>query len=414
MSRYYLPELETMPPAEWASYQDELVRRAVSYAAEETQEVAQRLSAAGVAAADVDSVADLARIPVLPKDNLPALQAQNPPFGGMVAMTAGRLKRIFMSPGPIFDPEGDRPDYWGWAAALWTAGFRQDDVVINTFAYHLTPAGAMFEEGLHALGCTVIPGGVGNSESQVAVMVQVGVTGYTGTPSFLLTLLERAHQESVHLVLRRAFLTAAPLSPSLRLILEQEHGLSVYQGYGTADAGAIAYECETHEGWHLTPGMVVEIVEPATGQPLPAGQIGEVVLTRPDEVYPLVRFGTGDLSMLDSTPCACGRTPPRLMGLFGRVGEGVKVRGLFVHPRQLAELMRHFPAVARYQAVITQDKHQDVFTLRAEAGKGETVDVEGLAAALRGALHLRVTVDMVAAGTLAEDAPPLADTRHWD
>jgi phenylacetate-CoA ligase len=214
--------------------------------------------------------------------------------------------------------------------------------------------------------------------------------------------------------LQRAFLTAAPLSPSLRHVLEQEYGLSVYQGYGTADVGAIAYECKTHQGWHLTPGLVVEIVQPATGQPLPAGQGGEVVLTRPDDVYPLVRFGTGDLSLLDNSPCACGRTTPRLMGLSGRVGEGVKVRGLFVHPRQLAEVVHHFPAVARYQAVISQDKHQDVFTLRVEVGQGETVDEAGLAAALREALHLRVTVETVAAGTLPTDAPPLVDSRHWD
>jgi phenylacetate-CoA ligase len=414
MPHFYLPELETMPPAEWAAYQDNLVRRAVSHAAAETKEVGQRLKAAGVRAAGIQGVADLSSIPVLSKDDLPALQAQHPPFGGMVLQHTGRLKRIFMSPGPIFDPQGDRPDYWGWAPALWAAGFRQGQLVINTFAYHLTPAGAMFEEGLHALGCTVIPGGVGNSDAQVALIVQVGVTGYTGTPSFLLTLLERAQQEGVRLALRRAFLTAAPLSSSLRLILEQEHGLSVYQGYGTADAGAIAYECETHQGWHLTPAMVVEIVQPATGQPLPAGQMGEVVLTRPDDVYPLVRFGTGDLSMLDNTPCPCGRTTPRLLGLFGRVGEGVKVRGLFVHPRQLAEVMRHFPAVTRYQALISQDKHQDVFTLRAEAGEGERVDADELAASLREVLHLRVTVEMVAAGTLAEDALPLVDSRQWD
>lgn len=414
MQPYYLPDLETMPPAARQTYQDELVRQAVSYAAENTQELPQRLKAAGLAAADIQSVADLAHIPVLAKDSLPALQAQDPPFAGMTAVPTGRLKRIFLSPGPIFDPEGDRPDYWRWAPTLWAAGFRAGDVVLNTFAYHLTPAGAMMEEALRVLGCAVIPGGVGNAESQVALLAQTGAIGYTGTPSFLLTLLERAREEGLPLALRRAFVTAAPLSLSLRLTLEQQFGMAVYQGYGTADVGAIAYECEIHQGWHLIPQMVVEIVQPATGQSQPAGELGEVVITRPDDVYPLVRFGTGDLSLLDDTPCPCGRTTPRLMGLFGRVGEGVKVRGLFVHPRQLAQVIGQFPAVTRYQAIVGQENHQDVFSLQIETAIGEQIDTEALTAALRDTLHLRLTVVLVPAGTIAADAPPLLDTRHWD
>jgi phenylacetate-CoA ligase len=414
MDRYYCSEIEAMAAEEWPAYQDGLVQQTVTYAAGHADEVRRRLKKARLSARDIRGVADLARIPILAKEALPMLQAKDPPFGGMLATPMTQLRRIFLSPGPIYDPQGAQADYWRWAPALWAAGFRAGDVVQNTFSYHLTPAGAMFDEALHTLGCVAVPGGVGNSESQAELMAQMGVTGYIGTPSFLLTLLERGQERGLRLDLRRAFLTAAPLSSSLEQIFEQDFGLSVYQGYGTADVGAIAYDCEKRDGWHVAPGVVVEIVEPVTGHSLPAGQTGEVVVTRPDDAYPLLRFSTGDLSSMDTTPCSCGRTTPRLQGLLGRVGEGVKVKGMFVHPRQLVHLLQNYPEVARYQGVVTREKHRDVFTVRLEAVPGANVDPEALAAALREALRIQVNVAVVSAGAIAKDAQPLMDIRSWD
>ena len=412
--KFWDPEVEACSPEAWQVYQDRLAREAVAFAYDHSQEVFRRMQRAGVTPDDVHGVADLARLPVLSKDVLPELQAQHPPFGGMVTVSVGQLRRIFMSPGPIFEPEGDRPDYWRWAPALWAAGFRPGDVVQNTFAYHLTPAGAMLEEGLRRIGCVVVPGGVGNTEWQVTLMAHVQATGYVGTPSFLLTLLEKAREKDLTLALKRAFVTAAPLPPSLRKVLQEDYGVDVYQGYGTADVGNIAYECEVKEGWHIAPGVVVEIVDPATGQPLPPGEPGEVVITRPDPVYPLVRFGTGDLSALNPSPCACGRNTPRLAGFLGRVGEGVKVRGMFVHPRQLAQVLGNRPDVRRYQGVVTRIAHRDELTVRVEPAPSTQPDPDELAALLREVLKLRVAVEIVPAGTLPEDAPPLVDERTWD
>ncbi|WP_376788485.1 phenylacetate--CoA ligase family protein [Thermoflexus sp.] len=411
---YWDPEVEAMPREAWPSYQDRLVREAVAFAYDHAPEVLRRMQRAGVMPDDIRGVADLPRIPILAKDALPELQAKHPPFGGMLAVEVSQLRRIFMSPGPIFEPEGDRRDYWRWAPALWAAGFRPGDLVQNTFAYHLTPAGAMMEEGLRAIGCVVVPGGVGNTEWQVTMMAQMQVTGYVGTPSFLLTLLQRAQEKGLALSVQRAFVTGEPLPEPLRRTLQEDYGVDVYQGYGTADVGNIAYECSEKAGWHIAPGIVVEIVNPATGEPVPPGEPGEVVITRPDAVYPLVRFGTGDLSALNVVPCPCGRTSPRLVGFLGRVGEGVKVRGMFVHPRQLAQVFSGRSEVARYQGVVTRVGHQDEFTVRVEPKPGARVHPDELAAALREVIKLRVNVEVVAPGTLPEDAKPLVDRRTWE
>ncbi len=411
---FWSPEIEAMPREEWPAYQDRLAREAVEFAYDHASEVFRRMQRAGVTPDDIHGVSDLPRIPILPKDTLPDLQATHPPFGGMVTVPLGELRRVFMSPGPILDPEGDRPDYWRWAPALWAAGFRPGHVVQNTFAYHLTPAGAMMEEGLRLIGCVVLPGGVGNTEWQVILMARARATGYVGTPSFLLTLLERARELEVDVSLKRAFVTGAPLPPSLRRTLEEDFGVDVYQGYGTADVGNIGYECEAKEGWHIAPGIVVEIVDPATGEPVRPGEPGEVVITRPDGVYPLVRFGTGDLSALNEAPCTCGRTTPRLVGFLGRVGEGVKVRGMFVHPRQLAQALGTYPGVARYQGIVTREAHRDELTVRVEPEPGTALDADALAQRLREVVKLRVRVDIVAPGTLPEDAKPLVDERTWE
>ena len=388
---------------------------AVGHGAAHSPEIARRLAGAGVSAEDVRGVADLAGIPVLAKDDLPALQAADPPFGGMLAVPVASLRRVFRSPGPINDPQGDQEDFWNMAAAVRAAGLGADDVVLNTFSYHLTPGGLMLDGGLRAAGCTVIPGGVGNSAAQVEIACAAGATGYTGTPQFLLTLLERARDLGRDLRFARAVVTGAPLPPPLRTRLQDEFGVDVYQAYGTADAGLLGYECEAKNGWHVPRGMVIEVLVPGDDLPAADGEAGQVVVTSPNDVYPLVRFGTGDLSAWNPEPCPCGRSSPRLVGFLGRVGEGVKVKGMFVHPRELAAALAPEPSVARYQAVVTEgDGGQDLLTVRIEAAPGCSLDAAGvtrLGARIREAVKVRAGVEVVEAGTIPEDGPALVDER---
>ncbi len=405
----YSSELEA--PGDWAARCDATALSAVAIGAARSREVRERLQRAGVVAAEVRSAADLAAIPVLPKDHVPDLQASAPPFGGMLAVPVGELRRIYQSPGPILDPEGDRPDFWRMAPALWAAGFREGHVTLNTFSYHLTPGAHMLDAGLRALGCVVVPGGVGNSAAQVALARQAGVVAYVGTPQFLLTLLEIGAEASPPFRFERALVTGAPLPPALRSELQGSFGVDVYQAYGTADAGLLGYECSRKDGWHVEPRVVIEIVEPASGAPVQPGESGEVVVTSPNEVYPLVRFGTGDLSAFVSEPCDCGRTTPRLVGFLGRVGEGVKVRGMFVHPRQLGAVLSAAEGVARYQAVVSSDGHRDVLKVSVEPSAGAVLDRDALSAGLAVAIKVRADVEIVPSGTLAGDAAPLVDER---
>ena len=409
----YDPDREA--PADWDAVQDRLALLAVRYGAMRSREIRRRLDRAGVSPGDIASVAGLAAIPVLPKDDLPALQAADPPFGGMLAVPPGSLRRIYRSPGPINDPEGNRDDFWRMAPAVWAAGFRPDDVVLNTFAYHLTPGGMMLDSGLRAVGCAVIPGGVGNTAAQIETACAAGAAGYTGTPQFLLTLLERARETGRRLPFQRALVTGAPLPPPLRTKLQDEFGVDVYQAYGTADCGTLGYECEAKDGWHVSIEIVVEVLVPGDDRPAAEGEAGQVVVTSPNEVYPLVRLATGDLSAWNREPCRCGRTSPRLVGFLGRVGEGVKVKGMFVHPRELAAALGPEPSVGRYQAVVTEGADgQDVLTVRIEAAPGCTLDaaqMDRLSARIREAVKVRAGVEGVVAGTIPEDARALVDAR---
>ena len=406
---------ESEAPADWHALQDELAASAVAIGCRNTSEIRRRLAAAGVRPEDVGGVADLAAIPVLDKDDLPGLQAADPPFGGMLAGGAGALRRIYRSPGPINDPEGDRGDFWRAAPAAWAAGFRAGDIVLNSFSYHLTPGGLMLDAALRALGCTVIPGGVGNSAAQVDVACAAGATGYAGTPQFLLTLLERARETGREIPFRRALVTGAPLPPALRARLQDEFGVDVFQSYGTADAGTLGYECEVKDGWHVAPGIVIELLVPGDDRPAAEGETGQVVVTSPNATYPLVRFGTGDLSAWNREPCGCGRTSPRLVGFLGRVGEGVKVKGMFVHPRELAGALAGDPMVARYEAVVTEGAGGvDVFTVRVEAAPGcELGDevVGALAGRIREAVKVRPVVEVVGEGGVVGEVGRVVDGR---
>ena len=403
------------PPQDWGALQDRLAARAVRHGAAHSPEIRRRLARAGVAPREVHGVADLAAIPVLAKDELPALQAADPPFGGMLAVPVGSLSRICRSPGPINDPQGDGADFWRVAPAAAAAGFRAGDIVLNSFSYHMTPGGLMLDGGLRAAGCTVIPGGVGNTAAQIEIALAAGATGYAGTPQFLLTLLERARETGHRLPFRRALVTGAPLPPPLRARLQDDFGVDVYQSYGTADAGTLGYECAARDGWHVAPGVVIELLRPGDDSPSADGEPGQVVVTSPNEVYPLVRFGTGDLSAWNREPCQCGRPAPRLAGFLGRVGEGVKVRGMFVHPRELAGALGRDPAVAQYQAVVTEGADGgDVLTVRVEAAPGVVLgegEVAGLRARIREAVKVRAGVEVVEAGTIDQGAGGVVDGR---
>ena len=397
---------------DWNAQQDRVAARAVSYGAERSAEIGRRLARAGVLPGDVRGVADLEAIPVLAKDELPVLQAADPPFAGMLAVSAGSLARIHRSPGPINDPQGTGEDFWRLGTAVRAAGFRSGEVVLNSFSYHLTPGGFMLDAGLRAAGCVVIAGGVSPAAAQIEAARAAGATGYAGTPQFLLTLLERAEESGSPLRFGRALVSGAPLPPSLRARLQDGFGVDVFQAYAAADTGLIGYECGGKNGWHVAPEVVVEVLLPGDDRPAPEGEAGQVVVTSPNEVYPLVRFGTGDLSAWNRAPCPRGCPGPRLAGFLGRVGEGVKVRGMFVHPRELAAALGPDPAVARYQAVVSAKGARDVFTVRVEAAAGRAIAAVELAGRIRDAVKIRPAVEVVPSGTIPDEARPLVDARE--
>jgi phenylacetate-CoA ligase len=377
---------------------------------------ARRLKDAGLSPESIRNPDNLNALPVIRKDNLVELQAANPPFGGFLACEPGALKRIFQSPGPIYDPESRVNDYWRWKPAMQATGFAPGDLVMDCFGYHLTPAGAMFEEGLWATGCAVIPGGIGNQEQQVRVLHDLKVTGYVGLPSYLKALIEKAEELGLQLSLKKAFFTAEPLPPSLRAWLN-EHGVTVArQGYGTAECGNLGYECEEENGWHLPEDAMIQVCDINSGQPLPPGETGEIVVTLLNNDYALIRFGTGDLSSLNADPCPCGRTSARLMGWQGRIGDAVKVRGMFLHPRQVADFISRFPEVTRWQAVITREEHKDYLALHVVTSPGtEEPDLmDRLARAAREAIKFQLEAKSVPEASLPPDSVPIRDERTWE
>lgn len=355
----------------------------------------------------------LASRPITRKDNLSKMQAENPPFAGLLAGPAARLRRMFASPGPTFVPQGSAVDYWRFGMAFAACGMRAGDVVMNTLSYHLTPGGFMLDSGLRSLGCVVIPAGTGQSDLQVKVASALGATGYAGTPSFLRTLLLHAREANVPLKFEVAFATAEMLPESLRAELEG-FGIRVLQGYATADLGVLAYECTEKTGMHLQPECIVEILDLETSQPAEPGQTGHVVGTTFDNDYPLLRFATGDLSALipDEKPCPCGRTAPKLKGLLGRVGDAIKVKGMFVRASEIESVMKRHAQIARFQAVVTREQHQDQLEYTIELAPGAAAP-EGLAEALREVVKVRGEVRVIPPGTLAANAAKLDDRRTW-
>ena len=370
--------------------------------------------------AEVTSRQALARLPVTRKHELLERQqasrsAGGNVFGGFSAITFGAsMPRVFASPGPIYEPEGASRDYWRMARAIYAAGFRPGELIHNCFSYHFVPAGSMMESGAHALGSTVFPGGTGQTEQQVQAIAELMPAGYIGTPSFLKIIVDKAAEMGVALPsLTKAMFGGEAFPPSLRDWFAQR-GIAGYQCYATADLGSIAYETESREGLVIDEGVIVEIVRPGTGDPVAEGEVGEVVVTTLNPDYPLIRFGTGDLSAVLAGPCPTGRTNTRIKGWLGRADQTTKIRGMFVHPGQVSEVIKRFPEVARARLIVTGEMANDVMTFKVETACGGP---DGLAAkvadAVRDVTKLRAQVELVLPGSLPNDGKVIEDARSY-
>ncbi len=405
--------LETRDPELREREQLALLRRQVTYAKERAPAFAAML--AGVDAAQIASRAALAQLPVTHKSALLDMQKAARPFGGFAATGFGAIHRVFASPGPLYEPEGPGPDHWRIARALFAAGFRAGDLVHNCFSYHLTPAGAMLETGAHALGCTVVPGGTGQTELQVQAIADLGSTGYVGTPSFLKIILEKADEQGIALPsLTKALFSAEAFPPSLRDAFARR-GIHGYQLYASADLGSIAYESSAREGMLVDEGVLVEIVRPGTGDPVAPGEVGEVVVTTLTNAhYPLLRFGTGDLSALLPGISPCGRTNMRIKGWMGRADQTTKVKGMFVHPSQVAAIVKRHHEIAKARLVVDNPDGNDRMTLHVEVPGNASAHTEAIVASIRDVTKLRGEVAFRAPGELPNDGKVIDDVRKYD
>lgn len=370
---------------------------------------------AGIDPARVTDRRALAELPVTRKSDLPALQRMQPPFGGLNAAPSARVGRIFVSPGPIYDPGGGGRDWWRMARALFAAGFRSGDLAINTFAYHFTPAGSMLESGALALGCAVVPAGVGQTEMQVETIAGLRANAYMGTPSFLKLLVEKADELGTDIAcLKKAAVGAEYLPPALRAACA-ERGMRVLQSYASADLGLIAYESDALEGMILDEALILEIVRVGTGEPVPEGEIGEVVITSFNPDYPLIRFGTGDLSAVLPGISPCGRTNTRIRGWLGRADQATKVKGMFVHPAQVAEILKHHPEILKARLVVDNPGGSDRMTLRCEVqGTPMAGLAQAIADSLRSVTKLRGEVAFLLRGELPNDGKVIEDAKKYD
>lgn len=367
---------------------------------------------ADIDADEVTSRQTLAKLPLTRKSDLPDFQAKTPPFGGLTTVPAGRLHRIFASPGPIYDAEGSTPNYWRTARALFAAGVRAGDIVHNCFSYHFTPAGVMFETGAHALGCSVVPAGVGNTEQQARAIADIRPSAYVGTPDFLKIILEKSDALGLDAgSLAVAHVSGGPLFPDLKSFYA-DRGIDVSQSYGTADLGLIAYESDAREGLIMDEGILVEIVRPGTGDPVPDGDVGEVVVTTFAREYPLIRFATGDLSAILPGPSPCGRTAPRIRGWLGRADQATKIKGMFVRPSQIAEIVARHQEAARARLSVSTEAGIDRMTLTVECtDPGQPQLADEITQTLQSVTKMRGVVKLVHLGVLPNDGVVVSDER---
>jgi phenylacetate-CoA ligase len=406
----HFDQLETRDPEQRELAQFNLLPDLIRQAIADAPGWADHLKGADPAAAT--SRQGLARLPVLRKAVLHELQAKRPPFGGFATSRPADVARVFMSPGPIFEPEGHGEDWWRAARALYAAGVRKGDIVHNTFAYHLTPGGWILDSGARALGCAVIAAGPGNTEQQLEAIQALKPSVYVGVPDYLKILLDKAKETGKDATsFKKAMVGGGALFPSLRAEYKQR-GVATFQTYATADLGIIAYESQALDGMIVDEGVIVEIVRPGTGDPVPAGEVGEVVVTSFNRDYPMIRFATGDLSAVLAGASPCGRTNMRIKGWLGRADQTTKVKGMFVHPEQVAEVAKRHPGLGRVRLVVGRASEQDTMTLRVEA-KDDAALKAKLAEALQAVTKLKGEVEIVAPGSLPNDGKVIADERTY-
>jgi len=417
----FFDDKETLPPEEREKYLVTRLREVLKHAYDHAPAVKAKFDNAGLKPSDIQSTKDMERLPITSKDELKELQKKDPPFGGFLAIPPGDVVRIYMSPGPVYEPRTknilDRS-----VRSLYAAGFRKNDIVLNSFSYHLVPAGLAIDDALVELGATVMPAGIGNTDLQVQIMKDLKVTAYFGTPSFLWTLIKRAEEQGYNFrrdfSLRIAFLSAEMVPPSMKKAFKEDYGIEPVESYGTADVMTVATECEQKQGLHFMDEILVEVVDPNTGKAVAPGEIGEIVVTPFCDIYPLVRFGTGDLAIYTDEPCPCGRTSPRIMRIVGRVGDSVKVRGMFVHGRQVGEVVSSFPELGNFQAIIERFEQRDHLTINVElvdekADKAKLLDAFNKS--FQDKCRVRADrVEFVAKGSIPADAKKLDDRRTWD
>jgi phenylacetate-CoA ligase len=418
---YYNEKSETMSREEREVYKKERLSEILQYGYEHSKFVRSLLIKAGLRPEEIKELKDLEKLPITKKADLVKAQKENPPFGGFETLSGKNLKRIYISPGPVFEP-GER-DYRDirWAQALYASGIREGDIVLNTFNYHLTPLALMLDESLQMIGATVIPVGPGNISMLIQLMRELKVTGYIGTPSFLMAIVDAAEgmglnlQEEIHL--QTAFVGAEMFPESLRQKLEGKLHILIQQGYGTVDVGCLGYECREKKGMHIPEDVIVEIVDTETGKQLEMGATGEIVATNFIKAFPMIRFATGDLSYLIEEPCPCGRTSFRLGKILGRTDQVTKVSGIFIHPWQVDEIMHKFPMVANYQVVVTRKEYRDAMSLYIEL-KEEVSDPHTLKRRLEReveeTLKVKGEVIFTVRGGIPDRAKKIDDRRVWE
>ncbi len=420
----YFDELEIISAGTREDYTKKRLCQAIRHAYRYAPAAKNILNKAGVKPSQIRSAKDLEKLPITRKAGLIELQKLNPPFGGFLTISPEKVERIFLSPGPIYEPIHTANIKW-FAKSFYAAGFRKGDIAVNTFTYHLSPAGMLFHEALRDCGATVVPMGTGNTDILIQTMHDLKVTGFVGTPSYLMAVIKRAEEMGHNLrrdfALKRAWVIGEMLAPSLRKSFEQDYQIDTYQTYGVTEAGgALAYECREKSGMHFMDGYVIEIADPQTGKQLESGEIGEVVVTPIlNKTWGIIRFGTGDLSSYTTEPCPCGRTANRLTGIVCRTGDAVKVRGMFVVARQAEQIVLGFEPVSKFQIIVTRQGERDEMTLRVEL-KRETAEqekvrlAEDLGNKFRDVCRVKVDrIDFVAEGTIPKQYQKTIDQRVW-
>jgi phenylacetate-CoA ligase len=422
MKAYFDEALETMSPDERHRYYSEKIKEIVHYAYENSPFIKRHLDDAYIKTDAINCPEDLKKIPVIKKEDVRDAHRLSPPFGDVIAVQPEQLQRIYMSPGPIYDPEHKGELRLKESKALFGAGLRPHDRVIVTFSYHLVPAGLLFDTALRGLNATVVPAGVGNTELQVGLMRDLNVTGYIGTATFLLNLINKAEELGCpfgkDVLLKSAVLTGEKVPKSLRKTFEKKYGIKTGQVYGTAEIGLFAYECSEHSGMHICEEVFVEIVDPKTGCNVTLGEVGEIVVTFFDHTLPLIRFGTGDLSYMQVEPCPCGRTSFRLAEIVGRVGDSFKVRGMFLHEPQVKAVLKKVKGISTGVLIVTRKNQRDQLTVKVElddknVNKDEVKQV--LEKDFRDACRLKIDhIEFFPLGTIDTEEKALVDERTWD